>query len=84
LEAKIQLSYKDSKEAEAVAKAIAPDNVKVPRGLKVETRRRENAVLTRVICETSLQTFIATIDDLLESISVAENTFKVAKKYGKS
>jgi len=84
LEAKIQLSYRDSKEAEAVAKAIAPDNVKVPRGLKVETRRRENEVLTRVICETSLQTFIATIDDLLESISVAENTFKVAKKYGKS
>ncbi|MEM2102626.1 MAG: KEOPS complex subunit Pcc1 [Candidatus Bathyarchaeia archaeon] len=84
MEAKIQLSYSDSKEAETVAKAIAPDNVKVPHGLKVETKIRENKVVTRVICETSLQTFTATIDDLLESISVAEDTFNVAKGHCKS
>jgi len=84
LEAKIQLSYRNSREAEAVAKAIAPDNVKVPSGLRVETTRRGNKVLTQVVCETRFQTFMSTIDDLLESVSVAEDTFRVAKKYRKS
>lgn len=67
-----------------MAEAIAPDNMKAPQGLRVETRKMGNEVLTRIICETNLQTFIATIDDLLESISVAENTFRVAKKYRES
>lgn len=77
--AEIRLSYKDAREAEAVARAVTPDNVRVPSGLKVETRREENLVLARITCETRLQTFMATIDDLLESISVAEDAFKVAK-----
>jgi len=80
LEARIQLSYKNSKEAEAVAKAVSPDNAKVPSGLKIETTQKGSKVLTLIICETRFQTFMATIDDLLESVSVAENTFKVAKK----
>jgi hypothetical protein len=80
LKARIQLSYKNSKEAEAVAKAVTPDNAKVPSGLKIETTQKGSKVLTLIICETRFQTFMATIDDLLESVSVAENTFKVAKK----
>ena len=80
MKARIQLSYKNSREAEAVAKAVTPDNVKVPSGLKIETTRKGSKVLTLIICETRFQTFVATIDDLLESVSVAENTFKVAKK----
>jgi hypothetical protein len=79
LEARIQLAYKNAREAEAVAKAVTPDNLKVPAGLKIETVRDGNTVLTRIVCETRLQTFMATIDDLLESVSVAENVFKAAK-----
>ena len=80
MKARIQLSYKNSKEAEAVAKAVTPDNAKVPSGLKIETTQKGSKVLTLIICETRFQTFMATIDDLLESVSVAENTLKVAKK----
>lgn len=79
MEARIQLAYKNAREAEAVAKAVTPDNLKVPAGLKIETVRDGNTVLTRIVCETRLQTFMATIDDLLESVSVAENVFKAAK-----
>jgi hypothetical protein len=79
LDAEIRLVYKDSREAKAVARAVAPDNVEVPSGLKIETVQRGNQVLTRIECETRFQTFMATIDDLLEGISVAENTFKAAK-----
>jgi len=79
LEAEIRLSYENEREAEAVAKAVSPDNVEVPPGLQVKTVRKGSDVLTRVECQTRLQTLIATIDDLLACVSVAEKTFTVAK-----
>jgi len=80
LEAEIRLSYKNEREAEAVTKAVSPDNVKVPSGLDVKTVRKGSEVHTIVDCKTRLQTLIATLDDLLACISVAEKTFKVAKQ----
>ena len=81
MEAKIRLSYRNEREAEAVAKAVSPDNVEVPPGLTVKTVREKTEVLTRVKCQTRLQTFIATLDDLLSCVSVAEKTFTVAEKF---
>jgi len=81
LEAKIKLSYKNEREAEAVAKAVSPDNVEVPLGLLVKTVRRGSEVFTTVECQTRLETFIATLDDLLSCVSVAEKTFSVAKEF---
>jgi hypothetical protein len=80
LEAEIQLSYRNEREAEAVARAVSPDNVEVPQGLHIETMRSGSEVITKVECRTRLQTLIVTLDDLLACISVAEKTFKVAKK----
>ncbi|MCJ7613570.1 KEOPS complex subunit [Candidatus Bathyarchaeota archaeon] len=80
MEAKIRLCYKNEREAEAVAKAVSPDNVEVPQGLCIKTVRNGSDVHTTVECQTRLQTLIATIDDLLACVSVAEKTFKVAKK----
>jgi len=74
------LSYKNEREAEAVVKAVSPDNLKVPPGLLVKTTRRGSNVFATVECETRLQTFIATIDDLLCCVSIAEKAFSVAKE----
>jgi hypothetical protein len=79
LEAEIRLSYRNEREAEAVANAVSPDNVEVPLGLHIETLRNGSDVLTKIECQTRLQTLIATIDDLLACVSVAEKTFKIAK-----
>jgi hypothetical protein len=80
LEAEIRLSYGNEREAEAVARAVSPDNVEVPSGLYIETVRNGSEVLTKIDCQTRLATLIATIDDLLACVSVAEKTFNVAKK----
>jgi hypothetical protein len=64
-----------------VAKAVSPDNVEVPPGLTVKTVRKRSEVLTTVKCKKRLQTFIATLDDLLSCVSVAEKSFTVAKKF---
>ncbi len=79
MEAEIRLSYRTEREAEAVARAVSPDNVDVPSGLYVETVRNGSDVHTKIECQTRLQTLIATIDDLLACVSVAEKTFTVAK-----
>ena len=80
MEAEIRLSYKNEREAEAVEKAVSPDNVEVPPGLHIETARNGSDVLTTINCQTRLQTLIATIDDLLACVSVAEKSFNVAKQ----
>jgi len=79
LEAKVVLSYKTIREAEAVAKAVSPDNVKIPQGLFIQTTRRGKLVFTKIECETRLQTFVATIDDLMGAVSVAERALSVVK-----
>lgn len=79
MEAEICLNYKNEREAQAVAQAVSPDNMEVPAGLSVVTVQNGSEVHTTIQCEKRLQTLIATIDDLLACISVAEKTFKVAK-----
>ncbi len=79
MKAEITLTYEAEREAEAVVSAVSPDNVKVPPGLFVKTTRQKNKVFTQVECETRLQTFIATIDDLLACVSIAEKAFTAVK-----
>ena len=80
MEAEIRLTYQNTREAEAVAKAVSPDNLEVPPGLQIETVRNGSDVLTTIEYQTRLQTLIATLDDLLACVSVAEKTFNIAKK----
>ena len=80
LQATITLEYIDAKTAEAIAKAVSPDNLKVPFGLKVNTNSDDCQVVTDIICEGKLATFIATLDDLLFSVSTAEKTLQTVKQ----
>jgi len=80
LEAEITLEYGDVKTAEAIASAVSPDNFKTPVGLFIKTIRDGNQVLTQIRAEEKLATFIATIDDLLFSVSTAEKTLSIAIK----
>ena len=79
MEAEISISYKTVREAEAVAKAVSPDNLRVPSGLLIKTKRRGRRVMTQIVCEVKFETFMATIDDLLSAVSVAERTISAVK-----
>ena len=79
LEAELSLVYDGEQEAEAVVQAVVPDNLRVPIGLKVETERNDSSLSAVVCCEKSLETFIATLDDLLACISVAEKALASVK-----
>jgi hypothetical protein len=79
LEAEISLSYETDKQARAVVDAVSPDNVKVPEGLTIKTVKQGRNVLTHIKCRSSMLTFIATIDDLLAAVSVAERSISSVK-----
>jgi hypothetical protein len=76
----ITLEYDDKKTADAVAKAVSPDNFKAPKGLTVQTKQENNVVITHINLTGKLATLIATIDDLLENASTAEKTLRVLKQ----
>jgi hypothetical protein len=80
LEAEVRLFYGSEREADAVARAVSPDNLDAPSGLAVETVRNGSEVHTTIECTMGLPTLIATVDDLLACVSVAEKSFNVAKK----
>jgi len=77
LEAKITLVYESERDAEAITNAVSPDNLKTPPGLTVKTVRRGSSVVTLVRCEGKFETFLATINDLLAAVQVAERTISV-------
>ncbi len=82
MEAEISLEYECAKEADAVADAVSPDNFKTPSGLSIQTRSKECRVVTIIECKGRIQTFIATIDDLLFCVATAESTIRTAKSLG--
>jgi tRNA threonylcarbamoyladenosine modification (KEOPS) complex Pcc1 subunit len=79
VEAEIIIEYDDANIAEAIAAAVSPENNDVPSGLHIKTGSESGKVFTKIKCQ-SFKTFVATIDDLLFSISIAEKTLRETKK----
>ncbi|MCS7120507.1 MAG: KEOPS complex subunit Pcc1 [Nitrososphaerota archaeon] len=81
VEAKISLEYDDSRKAEAIFKAVSPDNLKTPKNISIKSSRRGNQVSVLITYEDeNLMTFLSTIDDLLSCVSVAEKALATLKK----
>ena len=80
MEAEFTFCYENEREAEAIVKAVSPDNIGIPSSMKITATKRGREVVTLVSCEMKLETFLATIDDLLRCVLVAEKAFSVAKK----
>ena len=82
MEAEVTLEYGSARVAKAVADAVSADNLKAPSGMTVETVCDDKRVLTRIEFGGKLATFIATVDDLLFSVSTAEKALRVMEKLG--
>lgn len=81
MEAEIALEYDDLRIAKTVAEAVSPDNFKTPKSLTVATMWKRKTVFTTIKCEGKVETFIATIDDLLFCISTVEKTLQTTRKF---
>jgi len=81
IEAKIVLRYEDEQKAEAISKAVSPDNLIRFEKLSIKTFNEKRKVITLISCKGKIGTFIMTVDDLLRCITVAEKTSNLMKNF---
>lgn len=79
MKAKIRVSLSNSKEAEAVSKALQPDDAETPSYLKVTTISKGRYIESEIICQGRLETLISTIDDILSSIVMVKKTLSATR-----
>lgn len=73
MKAKIVCTYESGSTSKAIAAALRPDNIQVPRGIRVVTLARGGQVITEVEMDGRIETFLATLEDLLSCTSTAES-----------
>ena len=73
MRANVKCVYDQESFALAVASALRPDNFQVPSGIQITTARRGKQVVTNIAMDGKIETFLATLDDLLSCTSTAES-----------
>ncbi len=73
MRAEIVCEYEDESVSKSVAAALQPDNLQAPEGVRVSTEQLGKRVVTNIEVDGRIETFLATIDDLLACTSTAES-----------
>ncbi|MFX1535738.1 MAG: KEOPS complex subunit Pcc1 [Promethearchaeota archaeon] len=66
------------KEAEILQKAIAPDNIGGP---SIKMRINERGLVIRIYGVSRMNSFLATINDILEAIASSEKTVDIIQHH---
>ncbi len=72
--AEIILSFNDSPIAARTLQSVSPDNVPLPQGLHIETQLDDNRILISIKCTRGVDSFRATLEDLMSAISLSLRT----------
>lgn len=75
-EATVTIEYRDQRIAEAIIRAIEPDNLTTPDGVKIEAEAKGGAATINVECRRGIGSLVATLDDLLSCIQAAEKAIE--------
>lgn len=75
-EATVTIQYRDRRTAEAILRAIEPDNLTTPEGVKIEAEARQGVATIKVECRRGIGSLVATLDDLLSCIQAAEKAIE--------
>jgi hypothetical protein len=62
----MKIEFDSKKEIDTVISALAPDNVCIPDGLKIDIRSETKFLIIDIQCKNGSGTFLNTIDELLE------------------
>lgn len=76
--ATVTFEYKSTHEVEVVARMLDVDNKVAPKTLKIDTKRKENMVITTLEHERS-GTIFATVDDLIFTERLISSLVEVKK-----
>lgn len=71
IKSSMKILFDSKKELDTMINVLAPDNVRIPEGLKIDIKSKNNYLLIDVFCENGLGTFLNTTDEILEHISLS-------------
>jgi len=75
-EATVTIQYVDHRTAEAILRAIEPDNLQLPDGIEIEAEAVDGVITVRVDCMRGIGSLVATLDDLLSCVQAAERAIE--------
>ncbi|HET8848036.1 MAG TPA: hypothetical protein VF248_05055 [Nitrososphaeraceae archaeon] len=71
IKSSMKIEFNSEKEIDTMINALTPDNICVPEGLKIDMRSENKCLVIDILCENGSGTFLNTIDEILEHISLS-------------
>ena len=71
IKSSLKIEFDSKKEIDTMINALTPDNVRIPEGLKINIRAENKCLIIDIQCKNGSGTFLNTIDELLEHISLS-------------
>lgn len=71
IKSSMKIEFDSKKEIDTMINALTPDNVRIPEGLKINIRAQNKCLIIDIQCKNGSGTFLNTIDELLEHISLS-------------
>lgn len=71
IKSSLKIEFDSKREIDTMISVLTPDNVRIPEGLKIDIRSENNYLIIDIQCENGSGTFLNTIDELLEHISLS-------------
>lgn len=72
IKSSMKIEFDSKKEIDTMINALIPDNVRIPEGLKINIRAQNKCLIIDIQCKNGSGTFLNTIDELLEHISLSK------------
>jgi hypothetical protein len=71
IKSSMKIQFDSKKEVDTIIDVLTPDNVRIPAGLKIDIKSHNKYLVIDIYCENGTGTFLNTIDELLEYISLS-------------
>lgn len=71
IKSSMKIEFGSKREIDTMISVLTPDNVRIPEGLKIDIRSENKYLIIDIQCENGSGTFLNTIDELLEHISLS-------------
>jgi hypothetical protein len=73
IKSSMKIEFDSKREIDTMISVLTPDNVRIPEGLTIDIRSEDKYLIIDIQCENGSGTFLNTIDELLEHISLSRS-----------
>ena len=71
IKSSMKIEFDSKREIDTMISVLTPDNARIPEGLTIDIRSEDKYLIIDIQCENGSGTFLSTIDELLEHISLS-------------